>query len=96
MATFKVGQRVRILKWWHGEGTIMRRPDPDFWAVLSDTKGREVGFLDCELAPLTDPKADEFIERVKKWKPEPEIVAPKHVTTYSDLVNEVLRQLRTP
>jgi hypothetical protein len=30
-----------------------------------------------ELAPLTDPKADEFIERVKKWKPEPEIVAPK-------------------
>lgn len=32
------------------------------------------------LAPLTDPKADEFIERVKKWKPEPEPVAAPNKT----------------
>jgi hypothetical protein len=29
-----------------------------------------------QLAPLTDPKADAFIEQVKKWKPEPETSRP--------------------
>jgi hypothetical protein len=34
------------------------------------------GFPSYWLAPLTDPKADAFIESVKKWKPEPVVPLP--------------------
>lgn len=43
-------------------------------AVAYGYEDRPWAALFVNLAPLTDPKADAFIESVKKWKPEP--VAP--------------------
>lgn len=103
MATFKVGQRVRIiglspdderypgLKPLLGaEGVILRASNRIIgnWIVDVPTVSfpaqtpqglppTQFSIASERLRPLTDPKADEFIERVKKWKPEPEIVAPK-------------------
>jgi hypothetical protein len=91
MATFKVGQRVRVIAhygdepapkggWIGREGIVIARRWRGIfsgWRWYLNLGGFEWYFHDAELAPLTDPKADEFIEAVKKWKPEPEIVAPK-------------------
>lgn len=66
------------------EATIVRRGDcsPLHWALdvagigrygPSITFGRcHLSAYDHELAPLTDPKADEFVERIKKIAREPQ------------------------
>ena len=90
MATFKVGQRVKIANPEAGYeclrglvGVVDGHPDSPSarhrwtWAV---DFGREISYPDgtvsrfCkfneyELAPLTDPKADAFIESLKNLKP---------------------------
>lgn len=87
MATFRKGQKVRVIghvlepgnmDFRGREGTVhgyerglihrnlLVRVELDHKSVYC--------FAECELAPLTDPKADAFLESVKSWKPEP--VAP--------------------
>lgn len=84
MAKFRVGQRVRVV-WiepnatWHmqhvlgKEATVIGRFH-DLWAIDVDGVGTQTPFgparfFDRQLAPLTDPKADEFIENIRKLKP---------------------------
>ena len=93
MATFKVGQRVRVMRQTNAirdgvlagrEGVIVLKgghgslTDRDWTVELPGTlnsRGTSVWcFNSDQLAPLTDPKADAFIEQVKRWKPEPEPV----------------------
>jgi hypothetical protein len=92
MATFKVGQRVRVIahygdcgdqapnRGWVGhEGIVIgRRWRGIFsgWSWYLNLGGFRWFFHDAELASLEPPRADEFIEQVKRWKPEPEVVAP--------------------
>ena len=88
MATFKVGQRVRIV-----------RQSPDTVIVWGTVLGREAtvtkigGQFDCfivpdgdgheweasfaSIAPLVDPAADAFLARMKKLGKEPINDAPK-------------------
>lgn len=101
MATFKVGQRVRIVKGGNtgAQGTIL---SPLQRLRLEHIRTLEVRDVDAHhvaidgvpiphgyvqpwafppdfLSPLTDPKADAFMERIKKLEPlpvrEPEITA---------------------
>ena len=55
------------------EGTLIERyqgPGPWHWNMHVDGFGwRVLSVQECEIAPLTDPKADEFIERIKNLKP---------------------------
>jgi len=94
MAIFKVGDKARIVnaypahaKWNGAEVTIIGLPgcDPD-WPGQYQIDGPMVRgpwnhwFAGPEqLAPLTDPKADEFIENIKRLKPyeEPKVVKEK-------------------
>ena len=96
MATFKVGQRVRIVaqspnstgSYVGEEGTIVGAYDGQRdWIVefgkwmheptdIAETQGV---FFNFELAPLTDPKADEFIARLKKLGSEPAILSPSQL-----------------
>lgn len=107
MANFKVGQRVRVVKthmhsipWLIGkEGTILRATTehggwgPAEWAVRVDgTPWDYMLFLSCHLAPLTDPKADEFIEKLKKLGNEPQ---PVPVGDEQPALREVLDYYRT-
>ena len=82
MATFKVGQRVRVVcetgpddcsHLIGRETTILRidTSDPDgcIYDVIFD--GQIIGFRAAELAPLTDPDAEKFIERIKRMEREP-------------------------
>lgn len=87
MATFKVGDRVRVIALRPVtfrtrvrvgmQGRIVQAGPVETWgghmaewAVDLDDVWQELFGLDSwELAPLTDPKADEFIERIKKLKP---------------------------
>ena len=88
MATFKVGQRVRVIKHYVGlvpfdvahlgkEGVVINvsphLPYP-YWVALDS--GIVHYFAAEELTPLTDPKADEFIARLKKLGSEPAILTP--------------------
>lgn len=103
MATFKVGQRVRITDISNRDlcpnfaadvigrhGVIEEeRPSGDYfnrWVVryygppardANEFGPNRAAFRSCDLAPLTDPKADEFIESLKKLKPyeEPVVAA---------------------
>ena len=82
MATFKVGQRVKVIAISPGDwGTKCRVGDEGIvvaprypmkfgheWCVYIERLQHEYEFYSYELAPLTDPKADEFIERIKKMK----------------------------
>ena len=82
MATFKVGQRVRIVMatrradlFLNKETVITGRARHPYEKLgyrteITDRHG-EPGVYTEHLAPLTDPAADAFIERVKSWKPEP-------------------------
>jgi hypothetical protein len=110
MATFKVGQRVRVRRdaapapnttardyeiankngpAGGKEGVIVSIPASGATAecsVLLDDYPPSP-YLDgsyaamfYQLEPLTDPKADEFIEQVKRWKPEPEVAGFKEKT----------------
>lgn len=96
MATFKVGQRVRIvaLHPYTGPravavgmtGTVIAH-NPDYpvaggwiteWAVDVDEVSSQMGgfhFRACDLAPLTDPKADAFLESIRKLQPLHEEIA---------------------
>jgi hypothetical protein len=92
MATFKVGQRVKVvsvegaitqadLEALGKEGVIVALGPVRCGGILSSIdreynvrlEGVSVtpnyGFDACHLAPLTDPKADAFIERIKNLKP---------------------------
>lgn len=81
MATFKIGQRVRIIRAANHPqltGAETRITSGLFrhfgrWGYrteLTDSIGAP-GVREEHLAPLTDPKADEFIERMKKLAREP-------------------------
>ena len=93
MATFKVGQRVRIVQ--HifvpqaggkaypdavgREATILRLclQRPFDWVIQIDNIPGEALAQNAELAPLTDPGADAFIESLKKLKHYEEPRVPK-------------------
>lgn len=106
MATFKVGQRVRVVtpgccpEAFRKEATILSLPgshpnpgfrdcygvnvdglEPPFFAAL----GRYWGAAYC-FEPLTDPKADAFIERIKKLKPYDEPVVTEREREWDRLV----------
>lgn len=80
MATFKVGQRVKRVS--HpttsandtpmpigATGTVLRPVDAvGCVRVRADSDGLSWGCMAYTLAPLTDPGADAFIERIKKLK----------------------------
>lgn len=109
MTTFKVGQRVRIVRVGPTcrpvvralvgrEGTIVAIPSNSYFAVaecdveIDGAPATSLGFDDKpfasrfdNLAPLTDPKADAFIESVKKWKPEPVVPLPAKVTNFNNI-----------
>lgn len=80
MAQFRIGQRVRIvassaehdLK---GVETHITGPAYDsprgVGYPTAATDGKYKGVLEWALAPLADPKADAFIERLKKLGNEP-------------------------
>lgn len=90
MATFKVGDRVRIkrhipgriqpscVRFLGAEATIV---GGHYWQwdweldLVDPSSGEHVGAMSGALEPLADTKADAFIERVKSWKPEPAPVA---------------------
>lgn len=91
MATFKVGQRVKVVSayWAHEliglEGVIAPdwdSPPPPGWHNVTlgvpnaggyDSWARPGWqFASHHLAPLTDPKADAFIERIKRLANEPQ------------------------
>lgn len=92
MATFRVGQRVRIIgacaypEWIGCEVTILGLPgsEPAFPDAYSFTRpsgdfdppGRSYSALPHRLAPLTDPKADAFIESIKRLGREPQPETP--------------------
>lgn len=85
MATFKVGQRVRIIAG-HGlelpcigqEGTVVGDAGPSgLYEVLVDgvalpAEADSWLWFANELAPLTDPGADAFLESIRKMKPGPD------------------------
>src|SRR5690348_13368307 len=90
MATFKVGQRVRIVhdttNRFIGMTAIITHARPFGayeWAILVDgyrsnceinrAVGGAIGADSDDLAPLTDPRADAFIESIKKLAREPRI-----------------------
>lgn len=80
MATFKVGDKARIV---NVEGTchayllglvVRIRALPMYGTAyeIDPPPGERPSFWysePCYLAPLTDPKADEFIESIRKLKP---------------------------
>lgn len=87
---FKVGQRVRVIA--HAGFTPLDSIVIGKEGVIAAIEGRfyrvhvpdaiptyRWGFLASELAPLTDPGADAFMERIKKLKPyeEPVRVTPR-------------------
>ena len=83
MANFKIGDRVRIkdhpniLAQHRGAETTITGPSfshPWIAGPCWPVACYAFGAAESVLVPLTDPKADEFIERVRKWKPEPEVV----------------------
>ena len=85
MATFKVGQRVRLVKSVLGntgaECVVTALAAEGYWSQIGEYVGIEIKIDGSDeryvapdeswLAPLTDPKADEFIERIKKLAREP-------------------------
>ncbi len=89
MSAFKVGQRVRVVgqdegsvTWWGcvrgREATIVAIPFENRDCgieIEGDTRTWRADFH--RLAPLTDPKADAFIESIKKLKPYEEPVVVK-------------------
>lgn len=101
MATFKVGQRVKYVS---GilphvpvgtEGTILGFSalgpvDVDFTPVIAaPLRGTTIAHVfSTSIVPLTDPKADAFIERVKSWKPEPAPVALPERETHARVTSE--------
>lgn len=92
MATFKVGQRVKVVyiledaPWCRAnllgrETTILAQLADDLWEVdlpgFSESRARLNG---SRLAPLTDPGADAFLESIRKLKPlheEPTVKVPQ-------------------
>lgn len=83
MATFKVGQRVKRISHPmlpHQQGLAEHTPLPlgaegivtevtrHIWVRVDGTSTVWPCFPHT-LAPLLDPKADQFMETVKKWKP---------------------------
>jgi hypothetical protein len=82
MATFRIGDRVRVVaahpplpqdaaQLIGKEGEVMQHPYPSCtrWPVAVRIGGTMALFTPGELAPLTDPKADAFVESIKKLKP---------------------------
>lgn len=100
MATFKIGQRVRIQA--HArpervrgmEGVIVANGTIYPWVVtLANTGGlphsitgstNDWSMSEDEIAPLTDPGADAFMERIKNLQP---------LDTYTEHFAEVWREL---
>lgn len=95
MASFKAGDRVRKIAHHplagHNfiplgtEGTIVSAGWPAKWNMAWDGHGElhpcgsHWGADDFQLAPLTDPAADAFLERMKKLGSEPVVLTPKQL-----------------
>ena len=121
MATFKVGQRVKIVSlagWDPGETGgpplgaegIVVEVDCGCWRYIVDMPGylhqptdmeqqTHWGFDGPELAPLTDPGADAFLERIRKLKPydEPKVEhewETKKLVPASTITDDDARRLR--
>jgi len=87
MATFTKGQRVKVrdngTPWAGREGVFVQygglRPIEILHGMDSAAifNGEECAGRACDLVPLTDPAADQFIERIKKLEREPLSIAPK-------------------
>ena len=104
MATFKVGQRVRIVgvavayEVLGREAVVIGAPETRSHHITHerytgyplsiagigerDVNGIRYVFRPANLAPLTDPSADQFIERIKKLVREP-------ITMHPDEIEEV-------
>ena len=99
MTTFKPGQRVKRIA--QGVinvpiGSIGTVTDAvgysgDVGVKWDSWSGDTRCFMRHTLAPLTDPGADAFIERIKKLKPEPVVPLPEK--TYSEHFKDVWREL---
>lgn len=101
MASFKVGQRVRIVSAQGWDSGVPTTPSPvglegivvevgagaweygvEIHALRhnpTDFAPNVWGFDTHNLAPLTDPAADQFIERMKKLGSEPVVLTPKQL-----------------
>jgi len=82
MTNFKVGQRVRVRKECDrvspecahlcgAEAQLVSVYGYREWELSLRVRGGPVIAHEDALEPLTDPKADEFIERIKKLEREP-------------------------
>ena len=73
----------RKSEWWCGDRCfpvwIVSVPTAPFSDPLSNLRPDEWACMDEELAPLTDPKADAFLESIRKLKPYEEPKVPYHV-----------------
>lgn len=94
MANFRVGQRVRVVahqplglgdSYHVGKEGFVDSVDPAAKeysvAVLLDGQHAPLWFRCSELRPLTDPKAEAFVERLKKLAREPAPVEREAVTS---------------
>lgn len=92
MAQFRIGQKVKVIaaegifaaEYIGQEAVIVDRDVTTTfpWVViLSRAVGgtTEAIFHDRHLAPLTDPKAEEFLARLKKLGTEPVVLTPKQL-----------------
>jgi hypothetical protein len=111
MAKFRVGQKVRLIAYKAGdlrevplraEGVIVKRgtltaTGPCDFSVDFAAFGKR-GCNACQLAPLTDPKADAFLESMRKMKPyeEPTVERGFQMAPIDSVTAEKLRRAFGP
>lgn len=76
MAHFRVGQRVRVIAFYSPfpsqeiigeEGTILFFQESCYPVEVQLDEGTRGPFMECELAPLSDPRAHEFIADMERF-----------------------------
>lgn len=79
-------------------GTIAGSGISRTWKILWDgfpdsqsREGKGWSAYSYQLAPLTDPKADAFLEGIRKWKPYEE---PKHIEEFGTFTRETWERLK--
>lgn len=103
MANFNVGQRVRLvrnagsyrlrLEYVNREGAFVRYRATALFdcTVRFDGDDCDMNCFSESLVPLSDPKADEFIERIKSMKPYEEPVRERE-PDYAAMLREFVRK----
>lgn len=77
MAHFRVGQRVKVIAFYSPfnnslkiigeEGTILFFQESFYPVEVQLDEGTRGPFMECELAPLSDPRAEEFIADMERF-----------------------------